>query len=199
MSKIAAKVFNSVSKRYDSFLNRFTFGLIHKWQNDLIDKTPLGNIIVDVGTGTGEIVKKALEKSPNSTVIGIDVAKEMVKQAKKKNPNAFFLIADATNLPIKERKVDNLIFSLTYRHIQSQRLLDEIERVLKKGGTVSILDIPKPPSFLYHFTVFFMDKVFRKIGEKVFSKEEYDYFLHSIKFAPSFEDVRQTFLQRNFK
>ena len=199
MKDVAAKVFNSVSKRYDSFLNAATFGFIHKWQDELLSKTPLKETILDVGTGTGEIVKKVLQKSPSSTVIGIDVAKEMVKQAKRKNISATFIIADATKLPIKNSTADNLIFSLTYRHIPQEKLLDEIDRVLKKEGTVSILDIPKPPAFLYYLVLFFMEKVFRKFGEKLFSQEEYDYFLHSVKFAPSFDEIRQRFKERNYK
>ena len=55
---IAQKVFNSASKVYDAFLNFTTLGLINFFQKKLIKNTPIGNVVLDVGTGTGEILKK---------------------------------------------------------------------------------------------------------------------------------------------
>ena len=197
--KIASKIFSSVSKVYDSFLERATLGYIHKWQKRLIKNTRIGEVVLDIGTGTGEILNKISQMSPKAKLIGIDVSFDMLKLAKRKVPKAQFILADAHNLPFKENSLDNVFFSLTLRHLNYKELLPDLRKRLKTKGEISILEIPKPPFILYLILMFFMKFLFKPFGLLIFSKEEYDYFIHSIENSLSIEALKTLFEKNGFK
>ncbi len=192
--RIAQKIFDNVVKNYDPFLSTTTFGFIEQWQNELINNIPSGELFVDIGTGTGEIVRKVNRIYPETKVIGIDVSMNMLRKAIEKtegDPRDFFIRASALEMPFKDKSVDAVLSSLTFRHLPLDLAAKEISRVLKDGGYLGILDIVKPPSKrLYKMVDIFANKIFRPIGTSVFSKEEYDYFMESIEKAMTPEELK---------
>jgi len=197
--KIASSVFNSVSKVYDTFLEKFTFGYIHKWQNKLIEKTTIKKVVLDIGTGTGEILKKISNKKDDFILIGLDVSFNMLLLAKQKVPKANFILADAHNIPVKENSIDNIFFSLTFRHLDYYSLVKNLKKILKTNGEISILEIPKPNKFLYIVILFFMKFLFKPIGNLLFSKDEYNYFIHSIENSLTVSQMEKLFEEEGFK
>jgi len=183
--KLAARIFDSVVKTYDAFLNFATFGFINSWQNEMINNVPSGRYFVDIGTGTGEVVKKVNDIYPEANVIGIDVSLGMLKKAVEKNRNRendLFIKASALEMPLKDETVDAVLSSLVFRHLPPEKAAKEISRVLKKGGYLGILDISKPKiKLIYKLIFFFANVIFRPIGTRIFSKKEYDYFMESIE------------------
>jgi len=199
--KLAAKIFDSVVKRYDRFLRFTTFGLIDKWQEILVKNTPAGEFPVDIGTGTGEVIKKILHKYPESSPVGIDVAPNMLKKAKEKNRDtgAVFLQASAYSLPFKKSSITSILMSLVFRHLDAEKAMDEFSAVLKEGGYIGILDISKPSKFLFSLIFFFANRIFRPLGQLIFSKEEYDYFMESVLNSRNPEELEELFRKNGFK
>ncbi|HIE60107.1 MAG TPA: methyltransferase domain-containing protein [Persephonella sp.] len=198
-TKIASKVFSSVSKVYDKFLEKFTLGYIHKWQSKLIENTTVKETVLDIGTGTGEILKKINESYPNIYLIGVDISFSMLKLAKKKLPKANFILADAHNLPLKNQTITNIFFSLTFRHLNYKDILRSLKKILKKEGEISILEIPKPSKFIYFLIIIFMKFIFKPIGILIFTKEEYEYFIHSIENSLTVKELVNLFEKNGFK
>lgn len=200
---IAEKIFDGVYKAYDKFLNFATFNRINSWQTTLIQNTPNGKYILDIGTGTGEIVKKIYEKVKKSSFIyGVDLSFNMLKVSKLKinQDNVLFLKADALNLPFKKNSVDNIYFSLVFRHLPSEKIINQIKEVLNENGYVSILEIAKPKSkIIYNLILVFADKIFRPFGRLLFSKEEWNYFIESIKNSMAKEELTEFFEKSGFK
>ncbi len=200
---VAQKIFDSVVKNYDPFLTTTTFGFIDQWQNELINNVPSGELFVDIGTGTGEIVKKVNRVYPETKVVGIDVSMNMLRKAIEKtegDPRDFFVRASALKMPFKDKSVDAVLSSLTFRHLPLDEAAKEINRVLKDGGYFGILDIVKPPSRkLYKAVNIFATKIFRPIGTSIFSKEEYEYFMESIEKALSPDALRVALSDYSFK
>ncbi len=200
---VAEKIFDSVHKAYDKFLNFATFNRINNWQKTLIKNTPSGKYILDVGTGTGEVVKKISEKVEDSSFIyGVDLSFNMLKIAKNKinKENILFIKADALKMPFKNNSFDNIYFSLVFRHLPYDKIINQIDEVLKQNGYVSILEIAKPKSkILSGMILFFADKIFRPFGRLIFSKEEWDYFVESIKNSMTKEELINFFEKNNFK
>ena len=198
--KLVSNIFDGVSKHYDKFLKKATLGKITKWQSELIDNTDIKDVCIDVGTGTGEILKLLPEDSQK---IGIDLSFQMLKVAKEKlknKKNIYFLKCSALYLPFKNSSVSNIFYSLVFRHLEDQKALNEAKRVLKQNGQISILDIGKPNSkLLFKSILFFSDKLFRPIGRLIYSKQEYDYFINSIKEAKSLEELNNFFEKNGFK
>ncbi len=198
--KIAAKIFDSVVRRYDRFLRFATFGSIDGWQEVLVKQVPVGRFPLDVGTGTGEIVKKIHRIYPDSIPVGIDVAFNMLKSAKEKNKEGknLFIRASAYDLPFKNKSIDSILSSLVFRHLDSDKATEEFSRVLKNGGYVGILDISKPSKFIYGSIYFFADRIFRPVGERIFSKEEYDYFIESIENSMTADQLEDFFEKKGY-
>ena len=95
-----------------------------------------GSCILDVGMGAGTSLFPAAEKvGTTGFVIGIDISEEMVKYTYEKIRkyglnNAHVLRADARTLIFKDNSFDYVLSGFSYTF----STLDEIRRVLKKGG-----------------------------------------------------------------
>lgn len=201
---VVEKIFDSVHKSYDVFLRFATFRNIDRWQNEVIQNTPTGRFVVDVGTGTGEVLKKVHQKDSQSLLIGMDLSTNMLKQAKAKlektGATPVLIKADALNMPFKKSTVDNLFFSLVFRHLPAKDVISEVGRVLKTGGYISILDIAKPSSKLFSKLIhYFADKMFRPVGRLYFSGPEWDYFVESIKNSMTTTELLDFFKKYGFK
>ena len=197
--KLVSKIFDSVVKSYDKFLNSMTFGRINSWQRELINSISDANVILDVGTGTGEILKKSRDKFPKATVIGLDVSLNMLKKAKEKVRINSLVKASAYSLPFKNDSIDVLLSSLVFRHLNNEIALKEFDRVVSKNGYIGILDISKPNKFVYNIIFFFANKIFRPIGQLIFSKEEWDYFMESIENSKSEKELEELFNGYGYK
>jgi demethylmenaquinone methyltransferase/2-methoxy-6-polyprenyl-1,4-benzoquinol methylase len=196
---LVSKIFDSVVKTYDKFLTSVTFGRINAWQRELVKNTPNLDLVLDVGTGTGEVIKKIKEINPKSKVIGLDIAFNMLKKAKEKVSDAFYMKASAYKIPIKDKSLNTVVSSLVFRHLDNEKALKEFDRVLKDGGYISILDIAKPNPIIYKTIFFFANVIFRPIGQIIFSKEEYDYFMESIENSKTEAELEKLFSKYSYK
>lgn len=111
---------------------------------------PEGSKILDIATGTGSQAV-ALAKCGHD-VTGIDLSPDMLSQARKKirpELKLNFLNLDASKLPFKNESFDGVSISLGLHDMPpeiGQRVLKEIKRVTKKGGTILIVDHLEPTS-----------------------------------------------------
>ena len=199
--KLVSKIFDSVVKNYDKFLNSLTFGKINSWQKELADNVSLfdDGKILDIGTGTGEIIKKLKGINLKNTVVGLDVSQNMLKRAKEKTGYNTFVKASAYNLPFKNCSFDAIVSSLVFRHLDNERALIEFDKVLKRNGLIGILDIAKPNPFLYKLIYFFANKIFRPVGHLIFSKEEWDYFMESIENSKTERELEDLFNKLSYR
>ncbi len=183
-----ADIFSAISKIYDSFLSAITFGGIHKWQKFLIAMTDKGNSLLDIGTGTGEVAKKAISMG-YTKVVGIDISFDMLKVAKSKCAKCHFIVADAEYLPFKDNSFDIITLSLVYRHLlDKEKFLKEALRVLKGKGSLRILDIGRIP--ITGALVFFMKTLFKLPGLLIFGREKWEFFIHSIENSLNIEEIK---------
>ena len=92
--------------------------------------------ILDVGCSTGHCTAYVAQYVKEAT--GTDIDKAAISTAKleyKDVQNVHFLYADSMNLPFEDDVFDVVICTQVYEHVpDSNRLMDEIHRVLKSGG-----------------------------------------------------------------
>jgi ubiquinone/menaquinone biosynthesis C-methylase UbiE len=101
---------------------------------DLIDTE---DYILDVGCGEGIISSIIAEKSSN--IVGCDYAIEALNKARKQYLTIKFVYSNSTNLRFEDGTFSKVIFSDIAEHllpIQFIKSLNEIKRVLIKGGTL---------------------------------------------------------------
>jgi len=103
-----------------------------------------GAAVLDVGCGTGALLKKLSDKS-NIVGHGIDVEENMIAEAKKQCPEMSFEIGRCDGLPVGDQALDAVIACLAYHHFDNKPgFAAEAARVLKPGGILYIAD-PRLP------------------------------------------------------
>jgi ubiquinone/menaquinone biosynthesis C-methylase UbiE len=93
--------------------------------------------ILDVGCGTGRLLKSARARFPGAKLVGVDAAIEMVKQARRSDPSGTiqFQQATAEHLPFPVASFDLVFSTMTFHHWQDQAQgAAEVARVLTPGG-----------------------------------------------------------------
>ena len=101
--------------------------------------------ILDVGCGTGKLLRRATTYWPEAHLIGIDPANGMIEMAKRLTPNATFSTGMAEALPLQDTSVDLALSTTSFHHWQDQAAgIREIARVLRPGGCFILVDISFP-------------------------------------------------------
>ncbi len=94
--------------------------------------------VLDVGCGTGKLLRRARTYWPEAHLIGVDPANGMIEMAQRLTPNATFFPSMAEALPLQDASVDLALSTFSFHHWQDQAAgLREIARVLRPGGTCS--------------------------------------------------------------
>lgn len=92
---------------------------------------------LDLGCGTGEMMRLILEREPDKQLYGIDLSENMLKIAEKKlGKRGSLCLGDAEHLPFSDRTFDVVYCNDSFHHYPApERVLAEICRVLKENGT----------------------------------------------------------------
>ncbi len=91
--------------------------------------------VLDVGTGTGLVLRALHEQRPTLRLTGIDLSPGMLEVARAALPDAAFVEADATVLPFGDASFD-LVTCATSLHLfpDARGAMSEWARVLRSGG-----------------------------------------------------------------
>jgi ubiquinone/menaquinone biosynthesis C-methylase UbiE len=118
--------------------------------------------VLDVGCGSGWLVRRLAALVPNGRAAGIDVSDEMVRRAQLASagvPNTQFLRGTAEEIPAPPDSFTKVLSveSAYYWH-DPARGLSEIFRVLKAGGSAWVLinyyhDNPDCHQWKLHFQI----------------------------------------------
>lgn len=138
--------FNRWAGSYDRhYLQRIVFEPVQRTLLDLAEEqVPNPVAVLDVGCGTGRLLRSAEQRFPKAALEGVDAALEMVKHAQAVNParsRIRFQQARAEKLPFAGAQFDLLFSTLTFHHWDDQRQgVAEIARVLKPSGRWLLAD-----------------------------------------------------------
>lgn len=129
---------NLASKYEDSGYYTHPIGISRKKKVIRMLSPQKSDIICDLGCGDGNLSKFIVKKVEE--VYGIDISPTRVRRSQKKGIKA--ICADVCSTPFKSDYFDKVICSEVIEHIiNSKELLQEINRILKKGGT-AVLTVP---------------------------------------------------------
>lgn len=100
------------------------------------------NKILDLGCGTGIILKEISSKNSSVELFGLDLSENMLAQATRRLGTAAKLtVGDAENLPYLDNTFDLVCCVESFHHYPNpKKALSEINRVLKKGGLFLLCD-----------------------------------------------------------
>jgi SAM-dependent methyltransferase len=99
-----------------------------------------GDVVLDVGSGTGVLATAVAARAPSSRIIGIDPAASYVAFAQTRHPGdrVGFEVGDAQQLRFADGSFDRTLSLLVLNFIpHPTKALDEMVRVARPGGTIS--------------------------------------------------------------
>jgi MPBQ/MSBQ methyltransferase len=99
--------------------------------------------VVDVACGKGRSSFFLAMRYPTATIVGMDKLVEQVEIAKTlyhNTPNLSYVSGDAEALPFADQSVDRVHCLEAAFHFDRTQFLREVDRVLKPGGRVVIVD-----------------------------------------------------------
>lgn len=203
------QMFDNIAFRYD-FLNSLLSLGIHKgWRKKCVKKLePIQpKAILDVATGTGDFAIACAKLKPTK-ITGVDISEGMMKfgREKLKKLNLDKLITlekgDAETLAFEDNSYDAIVVGFGVRNFENlEKGLINLQRILKPGGKIIILEFSYPRRFpVKQFYNFYFSYVTPFIG-KVFSKDSraYSYLPESVKAFPDNENFTAILTKCGFK
>ncbi len=187
-------MFNAVAPRYDFLNGLLSAGCDKNWRKVAVDEfEPLVNgIYLDVATGTADIALE-LALRDASRVIGIDFSTTMLElgknkvEAKNKQSKIQLFPGMAENLPFKNNSFEGAISAFGARNFSNLHAgIREIQRVLKPGGKIVILEFSFPQNgFLQWLYRFYFGKILPVMGRWISGhRNAYSYLPDSVEGFP---------------
>jgi SAM-dependent methyltransferase len=116
---------------------------------------PNDSLVLEAGCGVGAQTKIIAPKNPGSNFISIDLSEDSVREAKElikslDIKNVEFKQADLYNLPFKDETFDSVVICFVLEHLHNPiQALNELKRVLKKGGYLIAIEGDHGSTFFY--------------------------------------------------
>ncbi len=138
--------FNRWAATYDRHvLQRLVFEPVQRTLLEMAAvEVPKPGAILDVGCGTGRLLRAAEPMFPLARLEGVDAAAEMIRYARAALPagsRITFAQATAESLPFPDGVFDLVFSTMTYHHWADQRQgIVEVARVLASGGRWLLAD-----------------------------------------------------------
>ncbi len=138
--------FEEWSRHYEnSWMQSRLFNRVHQSVLDLGATLPPPVNILDVGCGTGRLLRAAGAQWPNAHLNGVDPAEGMVEVAQRLTPDATIQRGLAESLPLADASVDLAFSTMSSHHWHDQaKGVGEIARVLRPGGHFILADFGLP-------------------------------------------------------
>ncbi|MCB1918569.1 MAG: bifunctional demethylmenaquinone methyltransferase/2-methoxy-6-polyprenyl-1,4-benzoquinol methylase UbiE [Candidatus Competibacteraceae bacterium] len=165
-----AGVFDSVANRYDLMNDLMSLGIHRLWKRFAVDLCGIrpGNQVLDLAGGTGDLSSRLLPLvGLKGQVVLSDINASMLREGRKRLvdegavSNIAYAQADAEQLPFPDGTFDCITIGFGLRNVtRKERALAAMQRVLKPGGRLVILEFSHPvapglkPAYdLYSFAI----------------------------------------------
>lgn len=193
-------MFDEVSPRYDLLNRIMSLGQDRAWRATLARAVPeSARAVLDLCTGSGVSLRGL--RRPGRLVLGADVSLRMLEIAAAGQESAGWaprlLAANAFRLPLRDGSLDAVTIAFGVRNLRpTGDALVEIARVMRRGGTLAVLEAAAPaPGPFAPLHAFYLRHVVPFAGRLSGDPSAYVYLSRSI-FAfgsgPEFESALRT-------
>ena len=198
-------MFDRIAGVYDLMNSAMTAGMHHRWRDRAADRAELspGDVALDVACGTGDMTLQLQRRvGSDGHVIGSDFSERMLDLAREKGASRassglggtpIYEWGDALDLTYDDAAFDAVTVGFGVRNFADlDRGLAEMNRVLKPGGRMVILEITQPqrPPLSTFFSLWF-DRLVPLLGNVAGDAEAYSYLPESVKRFPPPEDLAE--------
>lgn len=199
------RLFARVAPHYDRMNWWMTLGQDQRWRREVLRRAGLAPAMrfLDLGAGTGELARAALDVEPNIRLLAVDLTPEMIRlgRARLASRKATWVRADALHLPFPSATIDAVVSAFLLRNVSELDVaLREQNRVLRPGGKMVALDTTPPRGWLRPLLRFYLRRVVPSLARLVTGDvPAYNYLAASTEgFVPAM-DLAHRLTQAGFR
>ena len=151
-----ARMFDGISGRYDLLNRLLSMGIDIRWRRvalRMLRERGIPGRVLDVATGTADLALALAADLPEAEVIGVDLSEGMLGVGRQKvernglRSRVRLEQADAENLPFEDGSFDAVTVAFGVRNFENlDKGLGELQRVLRPGGHLMVLEFSRPTS-----------------------------------------------------
>ena len=206
-AKAVRGVFDSVASKYDVMNDLMSVGMHRAWKayTVLVANVKDGQRVLDIAGGTGDLALAFAPKvGSTGQVVHTDINEAMLREGRNRLLDAGVslptLACDAEHLPFADGYFDLVTVAFGLRNMtHKDSALLEMNRVLKPGGKLLVLEfskVAKPLTKIYDWYSF---KVLPKLGKLVANDDaSYQYLAESIRMHPDQDTLKAMMLKGGF-
>ena len=206
-AKAVRGVFDSVASKYDVMNDLMSVGMHRAWKayTVLVANVKDGQRVLDIAGGTGDLALAFAPKvGATGRVVHTDINEAMLREGRNRLLDAGVslptLACDAEHLPFADGYFDLVTVAFGLRNMtHKDAALLEMNRVLKPGGKLLVLEfskVAKPLAKIYDWYSF---KVLPKLGKLVANDDSsYQYLAESIRMHPDQDALKTMMLKGGF-
>ncbi len=192
-------VFDSVAPKYDLMNDLMSMGLHRAWKafTVMVANVREGYQVLDIAGGTGDLALAFSKKVGKSgRVVHTDINEAMLRTGRNRLLDAGValptVVCDAEKLPFPSNHFDVVSVAFGLRNMTHKDLaLAEMNRVLKTGGKLLVLEFSKVAPPLEKVYDWYSFKVLPKLGQLVAGDDaSYRYLAESIRMHPGQEELK---------
>ncbi|QJC55267.1 Ubiquinone/menaquinone biosynthesis C-methyltransferase UbiE [Polaromonas vacuolata] len=192
-------VFDSVAPKYDLMNDLMSAGMHRAWKayTVMVANVKPGQRVLDIAGGTGDL---AMAFAPlvgaTGQVVHTDINQAMLGEGRNRLLDAGLSLptvaCDAEHLPFKDGYFDLVTVAFGLRNMtHKDGALAEMNRVIKPGGKLLVLEFSKVAKPLEKFYDWYSFKVLPRLGKLVANDDSsYQYLAESIRMHPSQQELK---------
>jgi demethylmenaquinone methyltransferase/2-methoxy-6-polyprenyl-1,4-benzoquinol methylase len=200
-------VFDSVAPKYDLMNDLMSMGLHRAWKayTVLVANVRPGQRVLDIAGGTGDLALAFAKKAGDTgRVVHTDINEAMLRSGRDRLLDAGVslptMVCDAEKLPFDGNSFDLVSVAFGLRNMTRKDLaLAEMNRVLKPGGKLLVLEFSKVPRPMEKAYDWYSFKVLPRLGRMVAGDgDSYRYLAESIRMHPGQEELKALMKKAGF-
>ena len=199
-AKQVEEMFDNIAPSYDKLNHRLSWNIDKGWRRKAIRQlAPFKpQTLLDIATGTGDFAILAAEMLHPQKLVGADISEGMMEIGRKKvrekglQDIISFAKEDCLHLSYQDETFDAVTAAFGIRNFADlDSGLREMQRVLRKGGQLSIVELTSPVSFpmkqLFHVYSHTVLPVYGRLISK--DTSAYSYLTKTIEAFPQGEQM----------
>lgn len=207
--KQVEQMFDQIAHSYDKLNHRLSWDIDKTWRKKAIKQLMPFNpqSMLDIATGTGDFAILAAKMLCPTSLIGADISEGMMEIGRQKVKQLgleniiSFEKEDCTHLSYDDETFDAVTAAFGIRNFADLDLgLKEMNRVLKKGGHLSIVELTTPVSFPMKQLFKIYSHTILPIYGRIISKDTnaYSYLTATIEAFPQGEAMTEILKKAGF-